>query len=91
MVMYIIKFERLSLCLKLKDNGECCDLLNSTLHTAQKMKFSIKDFFSKCSQIRRKLKKSLKESFIFCTVTIRVFINILNFDYAEPVRKKHRL
>ena len=25
-----------------------------TLHTAQKMKFSIKDFFSKCDQIRRK-------------------------------------
>ena len=24
-------------------------------HTAQKMKFSIKDFFSKCDQIRRKL------------------------------------
>ena len=43
--------------------------------TAQKMKFSIKDFFSKCSQIRRKLriwshlpKKSLMENFIFCTV-----------------------
>ena len=25
--------------------------------TAQKMKFSIKDFFSKCDQIRRKLRK----------------------------------
>ena len=24
-------------------------------HTTQKMKFSIKDFFSKCDQIRRKL------------------------------------
>ena len=40
--------------------------------TAQKMKFSIKDFFSKCDQIRRKLriwshllKKSLTENFIF--------------------------
>ena len=38
------------------------------------MKFSIKDFFSKCDQIRRKLriwshllKKSLMENFIFCT------------------------
>ena len=45
------------------------------VHTAQKMKFTIKDFFSKCDQIRRKLriwshllKKSLKENFIFCTV-----------------------
>ena len=43
--------------------------------TAQKMKFSIKDFFSKCDQIRRKLriwsrlqKKSLMENFIFCAV-----------------------
>ena len=46
-------------------------------HTAQKMKFSIKDFFSKCEQIRRKLricshllKKSLIENVIFCAVTI---------------------
>ena len=51
------------------------------LHTAQKMKFSIKDFFSKCDQIRRKLriwshllKKSLIENFIFCTVTERVAV-----------------
>ena len=43
--------------------------------TAQKMKFSIKDLFSKCGQIRRKLriwlhllKKSLMENFIFCAV-----------------------
>ena len=43
--------------------------------TAQKMKFFIKDFFSKCDQIRRKLwiwshiiKKSLMEDFIFCAV-----------------------
>ena len=46
------------------------------IHTAQKMKFSIKDLFSKCDQIRRKLriwshllKKSLMENFIFCAVT----------------------
>ena len=43
--------------------------------TAQKMKFSIKDFFSKCDQIRGKLwiwshslKKSLMENFIFYAV-----------------------
>ena len=42
-------------------------------YTAQKAKFSIKDFFSKCDQIRRKLRiwshllqKSLMENFIFC-------------------------
>ena len=40
--------------------------------TAEKMKFPIKDFFSKCDQIRRKLriwldllKESLIENFIF--------------------------
>ena len=42
-------------------------------YTAQKMKFLIKDFFSKCDQIRsflricsHLLKKSLMEKFIFC-------------------------
>ena len=42
--------------------------------TGQKMKFSIKDSFSKCDQIHRFLqiwshlpKKSLMENFIFCT------------------------
>ena len=46
------------------------------VHTAQKMKFSIKDFFSKCEQIRsfiriwsHLLKKSLMENFIVCAVT----------------------
>ena len=41
----------------------------------KKLKFSIKDFFSKCDQIRRKLwklsylpKKSFMENFIFCEV-----------------------
>ena len=45
------------------------------VNTAQKMKFSFKDFFSKCNQIRRQLriwlhllKKSLMENFIFSTV-----------------------
>ena len=43
------------------------------INTAQKMTFSIKDFFSKCDQIRRNLriwshllKKSFMENFIFC-------------------------
>ena len=45
--------------------------------TAQKMKFSIKDFFSKGNQIRSFLriwphlqKKSLMEDFIFCAVVL---------------------
>ena len=44
-------------------------------NTAQKMKFSINDFFSKCGHIHRKLRiwsnllqKSLMENSIFCTV-----------------------
>ena len=44
-------------------------------NTTQKIKFSIEDFFSKCDQIRRKLriwshllKKPLMENFPFCTV-----------------------
>ena len=43
--------------------------------TAQKVKFSIKDFTSKCDQIRNFLRiwshlleKSLMENFIFCSV-----------------------
>ena len=47
-----------------------------TLH--QKIKFSIKYFFSKCAQIRRKLricshllKKSLMENFIFCAYSFK--------------------
>ena len=46
---------------------------STNLMNAQNMKFSIKDFFSKCDQIRRKLriwshllKKSLMENFTFC-------------------------
>ena len=50
---------------------------NITLHhvTAQKMKYSIREFFSKYDQIRRKLriwshllKKFLMENFNFCAV-----------------------
>ena len=46
------------------------------VHTAQKLKFSIKDFFSKCDLIRSflriwslLLKKSLMVNFIFCAVS----------------------
>ena len=57
--------------------------------TVQKMKFSIKDFFSKCDQILRKLwirshllRKSLMENFIFCAVfqthMINLFMKIVN-------------
>ena len=48
---------------------------NFSTNTAQKIKFSIKDFFSKCDQIRsflriwsHLLKKPLLENFIFRAV-----------------------
>ena len=55
-------------------------MLNCVILTAQKMKFSIKDFFSKYDQIRsflriwsHLLKKSLIENFFFCAVWCAVF------------------
>ena len=47
--------------------------------TTQKVKFSLKDFFSKCEQIRKKklpiysylLKKSLTGKFIFYAVSVK--------------------
>ena len=48
------------------------------------MKFSIKDFFSKCDQIRsfqrilsHLLKKSLMENFVFCAVVFELNTGIL--------------
>ena len=57
---------------------------------AQKMKFSIKDIFSKCDQIRGKLwiqshllKKSLIENFIFCAV--KVSLLDLSISLKNPI------
>ena len=58
---------------------------SDTPHTAQKMKFSIKDFFSKCDKIRsflqiwsQLLKKSLMENFIFvqCQISCSIYSKI---------------
>ena len=49
--------------------------------TAHKMRFTIKDFFSKCDQIRSShlLKKSSMENFIFCAVAkIKRYNKIMN-------------
>ena len=61
--------------------------------TAQKMKFSIKDFFSKCDQIRsflriwsHLLKKFLTENFTFCAVFIKIIGSSLG--YAEATVDK---
>ena len=42
--------------------------------TAQKMKFSIKNYFRKYDQIPSFLKKSLMEDFIFCAVLRNYYI-----------------
>ena len=49
--------------------------------TARKMKFSMKDFFSKCSQIHRKLwiwsnllKEFLMGNFISCSVMLMMYV-----------------
>ena len=55
--------------------------------TTQKMKFSIKDFFSKCDQIRNFLriwshflKKSVMGNFIFCAVAVVFYpVNIPSY------------
>ena len=58
------------------------------------MKFSIKDFFSTCDQIRRKLgiwshllEKSLMEIFIFCEVPTIYFHELLHF-YIKSLTMK---
>ena len=59
-------------------------------HTAPKKKFSIKDLFSKCDQIRlnlrtwsRLLKKSLMENFIFCAVVNSSNYRLVSWDLME--------
>ena len=55
--------------------GDHCAMNLDKFHTPQKMKFAIKDFFSKCDQIRSFLRvwlhllnTSFMENFIFCAV-----------------------
>ena len=70
-----------------------------TTTTAQKKKFSIKDFFSKCNQICRRLciylhllKKSLMENFIFCVVNwnmVLILAVIGNMKPCGSLKKEH--
>ena len=64
-------------------------VLYSVLYTAQKMKFSIEEFFSKCDQIRsflriwsHLLKKSLMENFIFLCSDISFSDIVLDIRYS---------
>ena len=59
-------------------------------YTAKKMKFSIKDFFSKCDQTRRKLRiwsrflnKSLTKNFIFLCSVSKNFFSVTKSDFRE--------
>ena len=63
----------------LRDNTDPYIIICKSMDTAQKMKFSIKDFSSKCDQTccflriwPHLLEKSLMENFIFCAVGITV-------------------
>ena len=62
--------------LEMKQRHGLKSLAEANNPTVLKMKFSIKDFFSKCDQIHsflriwsHLLKKSLVENFIFCAVS----------------------
>ena len=69
-----------------------CDKFQKIL-TAQKLKFSIKDFFSKCDQIHRflriwshLLKKSLIENYIFWAVSqLLKKLKLLNKQKFETI------
>ena len=59
------------------------------------MKFSIKDFFSKCDQIRRKLQiwshllnKSLMENLIFCAVQAAYLQRCYNWSPLQTTSSK---
>ena len=67
------------------------------MNTAQKMKFSIKDFFSTCDKIRRflwiwshLLKKSLMENFIFCVVEEPLWEERLNSFFETQYYNIHK-
>ena len=60
--------------------------------TAQKLKFSTKDFFSKCDQIRGKLKiwshflkKSLMKNFIFLCSDLTILFQDFGKDFRKTV------
>ena len=80
-------------------NGARYLIINLTFlisNTAQKMKFSIKDLFSKCDQISRNLriwshllKKSLMEIIIFYAVLLSMPFLILRFGfYSTDIQQK---
>ena len=69
------------------------DLINMMKCYCTKMKFPVKDFFSKYDQIRsflliwpHLLKKSLMENFIFCAVPIHMLLILMKEQGCEGTR-----
>ena len=52
------------------------------------MKFSIKDFFSKCDQIRRNLKKYLLENFIFRVAKDTTLVRLTGYTSSVKLSTK---
>ena len=83
-----------SKCLFWKNNDDSIVKLMISITLYRIWKFFVKDFFSKCDQIRRKLrirshllKKSIMENFIFCAILPAMFLCdiviqtlLLNYD-----------
>ena len=66
----------------LASDFKCLFIFSVIAFTALNMKFSIKDFFSKCDQIHRKLrswslllKKAIMENFSFCVVIVEILMS----------------
>ena len=79
-----IKSELEEIHKKFVEGGKVC------IDTAQKMRFSIKDFFSKCDQIHsflriwsHLLKKSFMKSFIFCALYKKAERSTFFFKFRE--------
>ena len=97
LVIFLISFsiKLASFVYILEENKLCCRKSHCT-KSVKSMKFSIKDFFSKCDQIRRKLriwshllKKSL--NFIFCAVSrFPSNIPLVTLPICEVTRRKER-
>ena len=75
-------------------NNRTVHEIHFAINTPQKMKFSIKDFFSKCEQIRRKLlicshllKKCLMENFFFCAVLAQLFSGLYRLEATQSISK----
>ena len=65
-------------CMNLQTDNLAKNIIHRIHYAAQKVKFSITDFFNKCDQIRslHLLKKSVMEYFILCAVLLTRIVEI---------------